>query len=202
MTQQSVNTTTLDDTETAERLLELSGRFMDDGLSREDADRQAKKVMRADELAPVPLSEVQKIDRQRIWFWDGIFTTGLSIIAAKKGLLKSWLALRLGIALSAGLPFLGKCTKKSNVLYLALELDEVAIAERARLCGDVRGCFDVLFSFRRGHDALTDLAALVDARGYNVVVVEAAKHMDDGIRLADICEELVAQAFALAGSFY
>jgi RecA-family ATPase len=128
--------------------------------------------MRADALAPVPLSEVQKIERQRIWYWDGIFTTGLAIIAAKKGLLKSWLALRLGIALSAGLPFLGKCTKKSNVLYLALELDEIAIAERARLCGDVRGCFDVLFSFRRGHDALTDLAALVDARGYRVVIVD------------------------------
>jgi len=156
----------------AERLTELSGRFMDDGMSQEDADRQARKVMRADELAPVPLSEVQKIERKRIWFWDGIFTTGLAIIAAKKGLLKSWLALRLGIALSAGLPFLGKCTKKSNVLYLALELDEIAIAERARLCGDVRGCFDVLFSFRRGHDALVDLAALVDARGYRVVIID------------------------------
>jgi RecA-family ATPase len=156
----------------AERLLELSGRFMDDGMNQEDADRQARKVMRADALAPIPLSEVQRIDRQRIWFWDGIFTTGLSIIAAKKGLLKSWLALRLGIALADGRPFLGKCTRKANVLYLALELDEIAIAERARLCGDVRGCFDVLFSFRRGHDALVDLAALVDARGYRVVIVD------------------------------
>lgn len=166
------HTTTTTAPNDAERLAELSSRFMDDGMNQEEADRQAKKIMRADALAPVPLSEVQKIERKRIWYWDGIFTTGLSIIAAKKGLLKSWLALRLGIALSAGLPFLGKCTKKSNVLYLALELDEIAIAERARLCGDVRGIFDVLFSFRRGYDALVDLAALVDARGYRVVIVD------------------------------
>lgn len=169
---QTDNTYAAPDADTAERLTELAGKFMADGMSQEDADRHAKKIMRADAMAPVPLSEVQIIQRQRVWYWDGIFTTGLAIIAAKKGLLKSWLALRLGIALSSGLPFLGKCTKKANVLYLALELDEIAIAERARLCGDVRGCFDVLFSFRRGNDALSDLAALVDARGYNVVVVD------------------------------
>jgi hypothetical protein len=169
MTSNYTAETTLDD---AERLAELSGRFMADGMCQKDADRQAKNIMRADALAPVPLSDVQKIERQRIWFWDGIFTTGLAIIAAKKGLLKSWLALRLGIALADGRPFLGKCTRKSSVLYLALELDEIAIAERARLCGDVRGIFDVLFSFRRGHDALVDLAALVDARGYRVVIID------------------------------
>ena len=158
----------------AERITEIAGRLIeaDPGLSPQEADKQAKKIMRADDLAPVSLTEVQKIERQRIWFWDGIFTTGLAIIAAKKGLLKSWLALRLGIAMSAGLPFLGRCTKKASILFLALELDEIAIAERARLCGDVRGCFDVLFSFRRGNDALSDLAALVDARGYNVIFVD------------------------------
>ena len=34
----------------------------------------------------------------------------------------------------------------------------------------------------------------------DVVVVEAAEHVQDGIRLADVGEELVAQSFTLAGS--
>ena len=32
----------------------------------------------------------------------------------------------------------------------------------------------------------------------DVVILEAAQHMDDGVDLADVGEELVAQAFALA----
>jgi hypothetical protein len=34
----------------------------------------------------------------------------------------------------------------------------------------------------------------------DVVVLEAAQHVDDGIDLADIAEELVAQPFTLAGA--
>ena len=34
----------------------------------------------------------------------------------------------------------------------------------------------------------------------NVVILEAAQYVDDGVRLADIGEELVAKAFALAGA--
>ena len=36
---------------------------------------------------------------------------------------------------------------------------------------------------------------------HHIVVVKATKHVDDGIRLADIGEELVAKAFALRGPF-
>ncbi len=41
-----------------------------------------------------------------------------------------------------------------------------------------------------------DLAGHVD----HVVVLEAAHHVDDGVGLADVGQELVAQAFALAGA--
>lgn len=156
----------------AERHAEIAGRFIDEGMSPDEADAKAAAMVRADQLAPVPLADVQRIEKKRVWFWDGILTTGLAIIAAKKGQLKSWLSLRLGIALADGLSFLGKCTKKSSVLYLALELDDIAMAERARLCGEVRGRFDVLFSFRKGKDAIDDLTALVDARGYGLVIVD------------------------------
>ena len=36
----------------------------------------------------------------------------------------------------------------------------------------------------------------------DVLVVEAAHHFDDGGAFADIAEELVAQAFALAGALH
>ena len=35
----------------------------------------------------------------------------------------------------------------------------------------------------------------------DIVILETAKHMDNRVHLADIAEELVAQAFAAAGSF-
>ena len=37
---------------------------------------------------------------------------------------------------------------------------------------------------------------------HDAVVVEAAKHVDDGVALADVGQELVAQAFALAGALH
>ena len=37
---------------------------------------------------------------------------------------------------------------------------------------------------------------------HDAVVVEAAEHVYDGVALADVGEELVAQAFALAGSLH
>ena len=36
----------------------------------------------------------------------------------------------------------------------------------------------------------------------DVAVVEAAQHVDDGVALADVAQELVAQSFALAGAFH
>ena len=36
---------------------------------------------------------------------------------------------------------------------------------------------------------------------YDAVVVEAAEHVDDGVALAYVGQELVAQPFALAGAF-
>ena len=36
----------------------------------------------------------------------------------------------------------------------------------------------------------------------DVIVVEAADDVEDGVGLADVCEEFVAEAFAFAGAFY
>ena len=42
----------------------------------------------------------------------------------------------------------------------------------------------------------------VSALAHHVVVVEAAQHVDDGIRLADVAQELIAQSLALGSAFH
>ena len=54
-----------------------------------------------------------------------------------------------------------------------------------------------------GFDGL-DIGDGIDLAGNmgDVAILKAAHHMGDGIRLADIGEELVAQAFALGSAFH
>ena len=68
---------------------------------------------------------------------------------------------------------------------------------------------DALFDGFEVLDLQLGIDDLLVAHGVNgtvhvghVIVVEAAEHMDDGISLADVGKELVAQSFTLAGTFY
>ena len=57
-----------------------------------------------------------------VWIVDSLLTEGLSILAGKPKIGKSWLALDLATAVAEGRPVLGDHgTQKSDVLYLALE---------------------------------------------------------------------------------
>ena len=47
-----------------------------------------------------------------------------------------------------------------------------------------------------------DVLAGIGHHMHDVLVVKAADHMDDGVRAADVLQELVAQAGALAGALY
>lgn len=52
---------------------------------------------------------------------DGLLTPGLYILGGSPKVGKSWLAMQLCLAVCTGSTFLGRSTKKSEVLYLALE---------------------------------------------------------------------------------
>jgi hypothetical protein len=127
---------------------------------------------RAAELNPQPLSSLSDVTTQRIWYWDYVLTTGLGVIAAKKGCYKSWLSLQLAYAIAQGTPFLEKTTHKASVLYMALELDNIAMSERCRKIGTAPAGLDVLFNFTRGDDALKDMEALLAAKEYRFIVVD------------------------------
>lgn len=71
-------------------------------------------AIRADELQKMVLPDI-------CWLWDSMLTTGLSLFVGASKIGKSWFALQLALAVSAGTDFLGKKTKGCKTLYLALE---------------------------------------------------------------------------------
>jgi len=65
---------------------------------------------------------------------DGILSRGnLAMLGGRPKSGKSWLAFQLAQAIDAGVPFLGKPTTKTNVLYMALEDGDRRIHERLHI---------------------------------------------------------------------
>lgn len=65
---------------------------------------------------------------------DGILARGnLAMLGGRPKSGKSWLAFQLAQAIDTGLPFLGKATTKTNVLYMALEDGDQRIHERLHI---------------------------------------------------------------------
>ncbi len=71
---------------------------------------------------------------ETVWVVPDLLSEGLTLLAAKPKLGKSWLALGLALAVSAGTPALGGVpVKQGAVLYLALEDSFKRLRARARL---------------------------------------------------------------------
>jgi hypothetical protein len=65
---------------------------------------------------------------------DGILSRGiLAMLGGRPKSGKSWLAFQLAQAIDMGVPFLGKATTKTNVLYMALEDGDRRIHERLHI---------------------------------------------------------------------
>ena len=67
---------------------------------------------------------------------DGLLAPGLYILGGSPKVGKSWMALQLCLAVCGGKAFLGRATRKSEVLYLALE---DAAAQPGFAAGGYRG---------------------------------------------------------------
>jgi hypothetical protein len=108
----------------------------------------------------------------RQWFVDGMITVGLSIFAGRKGLGKSFAAIQLAIAVASGGTFLGRTTIQVRVLYLALELDRIAVHERLARFSPIDEGFDFVYTWPRGDQALTLLESAIKKGGYKVIVID------------------------------
>lgn len=66
---------------------------------------------------------------------DGLLAPGLYLLGGSPKVGKSWMAFQLCLAVCRGVPFLGRATRRSEVLYLALEDGPQRLHARAvRLC--------------------------------------------------------------------
>lgn len=160
--------------DTDERRVDLARKYLDshEGATIEEADKYADAVLSVEAIAPQSLAVIRELPTTRTWFWDCISTVGIFLIVGKKACFKSWFALWLLWHKVAGLPFLGRTTKRVAGLYCALELDAIAMAERAKRLPPVDGILDVIFSLPRGQAALETLESLMIARGYRVIVID------------------------------
>lgn len=78
---------------------------------------------------------------------DGLIPEGLSMLAGKPKLGKSWLALTVSLAICAGDDALGHQTKPAEVLYVSLEDGERRLQDRVRVLGGAEVSDEALARF-------------------------------------------------------
>jgi hypothetical protein len=122
------------------------------------------------------------------WVVPGLFPVGLTLLAGRPKVGKSWLALQLAQAVATGGKFLGQRVKQGRVLYLALEDARRRIAERMSLQGwstgggvcdfvTIGGLQKVGFLNKGGGAAL---AETIRAKQYRLVIVDTLSRAISG----------------------
>ncbi len=104
----------------------------------------------------------------------GFLVVGLSYLAGRPKLGKSWMALQLAIAVATGGKFLGVDAERAKVLYLALEDNARRIKNRARLQG-MPPSADITFETDWepfGAGGLAKLMHTVQAEGYRLIIID------------------------------
>lgn len=79
---------------------------------------------------------------------DGLITEGYALLVGGSKIGKSWLMLDLAYSVANGTPFLGRSTKKSPVLYFALEDSERRVQDRNVKMGLLSGCSNIRYVFK------------------------------------------------------
>lgn len=116
------------------------------------------------------------------WLVPGLLPVGLTLLAGRPKVGKSWLALQLVQAVSAGGVFLGEPVEPAPCLYLALEDSPRRLANRMKMQGwqaldapadfvSVGEARDVLPLNGRNGGA-TALAATIRAGGYRLIAID------------------------------
>jgi len=93
---------------------------------------------------------------ERVWFVDGMITSGFNLIIAKKAIGKSFFVLDMAVAIAGGDYFLGRSTTETGVLYVPTELDRIAMHERIQEFGKLPENLFIHYSWSTGQQALTD----------------------------------------------
>ncbi len=117
---------------------------------------------------------------------ENIIPRGLTVFAGTPKIGKSWMALDLAISIAEGLPFLGKSTHKTGVLYYCLEDTYVRIRNRMHELADEPpdGLYFTTTSEKIGSGFTRDIVNfLCDHRDVGLIIVDTLQKVrgsDDG----------------------
>lgn len=145
---------------------------------RQSLPAQVRQPACTPELATISATEILSKDYPAPrWAVPGLIPEGLSILAGRPKIGKSWLALNAAVARATGGPFLGKFpVEKAPVIYGAFEDSERRVQLRLRALGitSAPSGLDFLFSMPRldqgGLDALR--AWLTRNRGCGLAILD------------------------------
>jgi hypothetical protein len=108
------------------------------------------------------------------WAVPGLLPVGLTVLAGRPKIGKSWLSLQLMQSVTTGGVFLGRKVEHGSCLYLALEDPPRRLLERAKLQGwqdlDAHADFVTVGNWRRGDGR--QLAGIIREKGYRLVIVD------------------------------
>jgi hypothetical protein len=112
-----------------------------------------------------------------VWIAPGLIPSGLTLLAGRPKLGKSFLALQLALSLASGGKFLGGDVAQGNALYIALEDSERRLQTRLRDMprgGIAPGALSFAFHWPALNDldGLDTLRARVDGDGLRLVVID------------------------------
>lgn len=151
----------------------------------EPADAAASTVPRQPDTSPmqeflVTADELLTAEwDEPAWAVPDLLPTGLTILAGKPKIGKSWLALQVARSVATGDPTFGRPVKRAPILYLALEDPPRRLSNRMRKQGWPLGTeadFMTIgeFAYRLGNlaDGGPHLAKQIEERGYRYVVID------------------------------
>ncbi len=171
------------------------------------------ELVGAAELVPVPhilqrskkrwtVAELLAADfPEPTWLVPGILPTGLTLLAGRPKVGKSWLALQIAHAKGIGGEVFGAAVDKGRVLFLALEDSPARLADRMRLQrwpGDA----DVQF---QNACSVAELGAILERDHFDLVVIDTFSRLFVDVDQDDVSATTKAlgqlQELAQAGNF-
>lgn len=134
------------------------------------------------------------------WLWEGVLPAGgLSLLVAKPKVGKTTLAFNLAVAVAGGEDFLGRKTKQSPVVYLALEEKRSEIRKKLKALAEAPE--RICFHFGSAPDkAIQEVRTLIQNTKAGLLVVDVLqklcriKDLNDYAQVTNTLEPLMATA--------
>ena len=134
----------------------------------------APKVTRPTKKIRWSAEEIMKTEfPEPVWAIPGLIPVGLSFLAGRPKVGKSWLALQFAVAVGCGGRALGEIVKVGKVLYLALEDSPRRLKKRMAAQGINPKNIDFVTEWNPlAAGGFTELQAEITAGGYSFVVID------------------------------